>query len=60
MLEGLPVLMAKPDLWVRRVLTAKPMAAMPETAVRAPMVEMVKMVWLQRPQPQRKAVVMVE
>ena len=36
----MPALMAKPDLWVRRVLMAKPMAAMLVMAGRAPMVLM--------------------
>ena len=40
MLEVLQESMAKPDLWVLRVLMARPMAAMPETEERAPMVLM--------------------
>lgn len=48
MLEVLQVSMAKRDLWVRRVLMGRPMAAMLVTAVRAPMVLMARMVWQQR------------
>ncbi len=40
MLEVLQESMAKPDLWVLRVLMVRPMAAMPVTAVREPMVLM--------------------